>query len=646
MSRRKKTEPYVRLTQPLVRDAGILRPATWDEALNRAAEGFHRNVAKHGPDAFGMFSCARATNEMNYMAQKFTRAVIGTNNVDSCNRTCHAPSVAGLAKVFGSGGGTSSYQEIEDADLIILWGSNAREAHPIFFQHVLKAVNKGAKLYVVDPRLTSTGRWAHKWLRLNVGTDIPLAHAIAREIIASGLANMSFIERATEGFEEFVKAVEPWTLPVAELETGVPAELIRELAHAYAKADRGQLSWTLGITEHHNGTDNVLSLINLALLTGQVGRYGAGLNPLRGQNNVQGGGDMGAIPDRMPGFQDITDPAVTAKFNAAWGSNIKAEKGWNLTQMLEAMERGDLTTVYIIGENPVQSEADCEHTIKRLSNLDHIVVQDIFLTKTAKMAHVVLPAAAAWCETDGTFTNSERRVQRVRKALNPPEGARDDIEIMGEIATRLGAAWEHKTGEDVWDELRSLSPLHTGMSYQRLEELGGIQWPCPSEDSLEPSYLHARLWEEDPVKRGKPAPFSPVLHSPPVDELTEEYPFRLTTGRRLDSYNTGVQSHGFESPLRKGETLDLSPQDAAELNVEEGEEVQITSRRGQIQAPVRIDDGLTPGLVFMTFHFPDEIDVNIITIEATCPIAGTAEYKAAAIRIDKLPVPAVAGKAG
>ncbi|MEV6238464.1 molybdopterin-dependent oxidoreductase [Lentzea sp. NPDC051838] len=643
MSRRKKTEPYVRLTQPLVRDAGILRPATWDEALDRAAEGFRRNVAKNGPDAFGMFSCARATNEMNYMAQKFTRAVIGTNNVDSCNRTCHAPSVAGLAKVFGSGGGTSSYQEIEDADLIVLWGSNAREAHPIFFQHVLKAVNKGAKLYVVDPRLTSTGRWAHKWLRLKVGTDIPLAHAIAREIIASNLTNMSFIERATEGFAEFVKAVEPWTLPVAELETGVPAELIRELAHAYAKADRGQLSWTLGITEHHNGTDNVLSLINLSLLTGQVGRYGAGLNPLRGQNNVQGGGDMGAIPDRMPGFQDITDPAVAAKFNEAWGSNIQPKKGWNLTQMLEAMERGDMTTVYIIGENPVQSEADCEHTIKRLSNLDHIVVQDIFLTKTAQMAHVVLPAAAAWCETDGTFTNSERRVQRVRKALNPPEGARDDIEIMSQIAERLGAPWRHMTGEDVWDELRSLSPLHTGMSYERLEKLGGIQWPCPSEDSLEPSFLHGRLWEEDPAKRGMPATFSPVLHSPPVDELTDEFPFRLTTGRRLDSYNTGVQSAGFESPLRKGETLDLSPQDAEELGVRDGEEVQITSRRGQIQAPVRIDDGLTPGLVFMTFHFPDEIDVNIITIEATCPIAGTAEYKAAAIRIDKLPVPVVSG---
>ncbi|MFC0435243.1 molybdopterin oxidoreductase family protein [Kutzneria buriramensis] len=634
---RRKREPYVRLTQPLVRDSGVLRPASWDEALDRAAEGFRRNVEAGGPNAFGMFSCARATNEMNYVAQKFARAVIGTNNVDSCNRTCHAPSVAGLAKVFGSGGGTSSYQEIEDADLIVLWGSNAREAHPIFFQHVLKAVHRGARLYVVDPRQTSTAKWAHRWLRLTVGTDIPLANAIAREIIHSGLANRSFIERGTEGFEEYAASVEEWTLPVAEQVTGVPADLIRELAHAYARADRAQMSWTLGITEHHNGTDNVLSLINLSLLTGQVGRYGAGLNPLRGQNNVQGGGDMGAIPDRLPGFQDVEDPEARAAFDAAWGSQIPPYKGWNLTQMLEAMERGDMTTVYVIGENPAQSEADCEHTIKRMSNLDHVVVQDIFLTKTAQLAHVVLPATAAWCETDGTFTNSERRVQRVRKAVAPPDGARDDIELLCELARRLGHDWRYDSAEQVWDEMRALSPMHRGMSYARLADLGGIQWPCPSEESLEPTYLHARLWEADPVRRGRPAPFSVLRHSPPVDELSAEFPLRLTTGRRLDSYNTGVQSGGFSSPLRRGETLDLCPEDALDLGVVEDELVQVSSRRGAVVAPVRIDEGLRPGLAFMTFHFPDEVDVNQITIEATDPVAGTAEYKAAAIRVDKLP---------
>ncbi|MGW5643763.1 molybdopterin oxidoreductase family protein [Saccharopolyspora sp. NPDC003752] len=628
---------YTRLTEPLVRDGGDLRPASWEEALDRVAGGIARTVEERGPDAFGVFSCARATNEMNYVAQKFARAVIGTNNVDSCNRTCHAPSVAGLAQVFGSGGGTSSYQEIEDADLIVLWGSNAREAHPIFFHHVLKAVNRGAKLYVVDPRRTSTAKWAHRWLQLHVGTDIALAHAIGREIIASGLVNRSFIDRATGGFDAYAAEVRQWTPEVAALETGVPAELIEELAHAYARADRAQLCWTLGITEHHNGTDNVLSLINLSLLTGHVGRYGSGLNPLRGQNNVQGGGDMGAIPNRLPGFQDILSPEVRERFDAAWGSSIPPRYGWHLTQMFEAMDRGDLTAVYAIGENPVQSEADSGRTLKRMRNLEHLVVQDIFLTKTAQQAHVVLPASAAWCETDGTFTNSERRVQRVRKALDPPGGARNDIDIICEIARRLGHDWHFDTAEQVWEEVRALSPMHHGMSYERLAELGGIQWPCFSEDSLEPTYLHSRLWADDPIARGEPAVFAPVRHSPPVDELSEEYPLRLTTGRRLDSYNTGVQSQGFNSPMRRGETLDLCPADAEALGVAEGERVQISSRRGSIVAPVRLDAGLRPGLAFMTFHFPDEVDVNLITIEATDPVAGTAEYKAAAIRVDKLP---------
>ncbi|MFI6294440.1 molybdopterin oxidoreductase family protein [Nonomuraea sp. NPDC050790] len=627
---------YDRLTRPLVREDGVLREATWDEALDRAAEGFRRAVERHGPDTFAMLSCARSTNEMNYIGQKFTRVVMGTNNVDSCNRTCHAPSVAGLSAVFGSGGGTSSYQEVEDTDVIVMWGSAARNAHPIFFHHVLKGIHKGARMFAVDPRRTGTAQWADRWLGLNVGTDIPLAHAVAREIIHSGLHNQAFIERATSGFAEFAASVEPWTLTAAEQVTGVPAEAIKELAHAYARADRAQLCWTLGITEHHNATDNVRALINLALLTGHVGRYGSGLSPLRGQNNVQGGGDMGAIPNRLPGFQDILDPAVRRRFESAWNIGIQPKYGLNLTQMLEAMAEGEVTTCYLIGENPVQSEADSLACVKRLSMLDHLVVQDIFLTKTAQLADVVLPASAAWCESDGTFTNSERRVQRVRKALDPPGEARDDIWIMCELARRLGHDWHYDGAEEVWNELRALSPAHAGMTYQRLADLQGIQWPCPSEDSVEPPYLHGRLWESDPARRGVPAPFAVLRHSPPVDLLDEEYPLRLTTGRRLDSYNTGVQSSGFASPLRRGETIELCPEDAIRLGLAAGEEVRITSRRGSVVAPVFIDPALRPGLVFMTMHFPDEVDTNALTIEATCPIAGTAEFKAAAVRVEKL----------
>ncbi|GAB3213793.1 NAD-dependent formate dehydrogenase catalytic subunit [Marinactinospora thermotolerans DSM 45154] len=630
------TAPYQRLTRPLVREDGRLRPASWEEALDRAAEGFTRNIERHGPDSFGMLSCARATNEMNFVAQKFTRAVVGTNNVDSCNRTCHAPSVAGLAAAFGSGGGTSSYQEIEDTDLIVLWGGNPRFAHPIFFQHVLKGVHNGARLFVVDPRRTSSAQWADRWLGLNVGTDIPLAHAIGREIIAAGLTNDTFIRRATTGFEDYRALVEPWTPAAAEAVTGVPAEAIRELAHAYALAERAQLCWTLGITEHHNATDNVRALINLALLTGHVGRYGSGLNPLRGQNNVQGGGDMGAIPNRLPGFQDLTDTVVRGRFEAVWGREIQPVHGKTLTQMFEAMDEGELTALYVIGENPVQSEPETQKTTRRLRSLDHLVVQDIFLTKTAELADVVLPASASWCESDGTFTNSERRVQLVRKALNPPPGARDDINIICDIATRMGHRWPYPSAEEVWDEVRALSPMHRGMSYRRLEEHQGIQWPCPSEDSLEPSYLHARLWADDPAERGEPAPFGLVGHSPPVDLLDDDYPLRLTTGRRLDDYNTGVQTSGFPSPLRRGELLDISPEDAARLGLVDGEVVRVSSRRGSVLVPVSITPSMREGLVFMTFHFPQQADTQLLTLDATDPIAGTAEYKAAAVRVDKV----------
>ena len=547
--------------------------------------------------------------------------------------------MVGLATVFGAGGGTSSYQEAEAADVIVMWGSNARNAHPIFFHHVLTAIHNGAKLYVVDPRRSETAQFADRWLGLHVGTDIALSNTIAREIIHAGLANLSFVERATTGYDEYAASVEEWTLERGEQVTGVPADAIRELAHAYANADAAQLCWTLGITEHHNGVDNVVALCNLAILTGQVGRFGAGLTPLRGQNNVQGGGDMGALPNKLPGFQDVEDDAARAKFEAEWGAAVPPENGWHLTEMFEAMEHGDLRSVFVIGENPAQSEADVSKAIELLSSRDHLVVLDIHLTKTAELADVVLPGSASWCESDGTVTNSERRVQRVRKALDPPGDARDDIDILLDLASRLGHEWHYDDHEQIWDELRRLSPMHAGMSWARLEALGGIQWPCFSEDTLEPPYLHGRLWADDPADRGRPAPFSVVHDDPPVESLSKKFPLRLTTGRRLDSYNTGVQSGGYRSPNRLGETVDISPEDAARLSIADGEIVRVSSPRGTVDAPARIDPGLREGLVFMTFHFPDEVDVNQLTIDATDPRSGTAEFKAAAVRIDKFVSP-------
>ncbi len=457
---------------------------------------------------------------------------------------------------------------------------------------------------------------------------------MAREIIHAGLHDTSFIERGTTGFDAYREAVEPYTLDYAASVTGVPADVIRDAAHEYAKADRAMICWTLGITEHHNAVDNVVALINLALLTGHVGRYGCGCNPLRGQNNVQGGGDMGALPNKLPGFQDVTNVEHRTKFEKAWGRDIIPTDGWNLTEMMDAMGRKEMTALYVIGENPAQSDADMHHVSHILEGLDHLVVQEIFLTKTAQLAHVVLPATATWAEGEGTVTNSERRVQRVRKAVEPPGEARDEIWIMSELAARMGRGWGHPTAEDVWNEVRALSPQLAGMSYARLEALGGLQWPCPDESHPGTKFLHARLWEEDPLKRGRLAPFSLVHHEGPLEQPDEEYPFVLTTGRRLESYNTGVQTGGYASPLHRGESLDISPEDADRLGVVNGDMVAVTSRRGRVEAPVYIDRGLRAGVVFMTLHFPDEIATNFLTINATDPRSGTAEFKACAVRVE------------
>jgi formate dehydrogenase major subunit len=536
--------------------------------------------------------------------------------------------------VFGAGGGTSSYREVEETDLILLWGSNAREAHPIYFHHVLRGVRNGARMIVVDPRRTVSAQWADTWLGLDVGSDIALANAMGREILHAGLENRTFIARATSGFEAYRAGVEKYTLAYAERETGVPADAIRDVAHAYARADRAQLCWTLGITEHHNAVDNVFALINLALLTGHVGRWGSGLCPLRGQNNVQGGGDMGALPNKLPGGQDVENPEHRAKFERTWKANVPPKNGWHLSQMFEAIGHGKLRALYVLGENPAQSEADQKHAMELLSKLDFLLVQDMFLTKTAELAHVVLPAAASWCEDEGTVTSSERRVQRVRKALEPPGGARPDLAILCELGKRLGADLGVPDAERVWDELRSLSPWHGGMSYRRLEDLRGIPWPCPDESHPGSPFLHGRLWA-DPVE-GPRAPFHAVEHDPPVDRLSEEFPIRLTTGRRLDSYNTGVQSAGYTSPLRRGETLDIAPEDGARLRIGDGEVVRAISRRGEIRVAARYDETLRPGLAFMTLHFQDDVATNILTIDATDPKSGTAEFKASAIRIEKV----------
>ncbi len=534
---------------------------------------------------------------------------------------------------------------MEDTDVIILWGSNARETHPIFFHHVLAGVRNGARLYCVDPRRTSSARWADVWLGLDVGTDIALSNTMAREIIHAGLHNETFIERATSGFEDYAASVEEWTLERGEAVTGVPAEVIAEMAHTWARADRAQLCWTLGITEHHNGVDNVLALINLALLCGHVGRYGCGLNPLRGQNNVQGGGDMGAIPNKLPGFQDILDDEARLKFDAAWGSHIPPRHGLHLTDMFEAMEHGEMTALYVIGENPAQSEAESEHAVELLGNLDHLVVQDIFLTRTAQLA--VGRAAGQRGVVRVRGHGDQQRAPGAagaQAALEPPEGARDDIGIIVEIARRLGHDWTYASSEAVWDELRSLSPMHAGMSYRRLEELGGIQWPCSVGGP--PRAVAGCTAGCGP--RTRP---SGAVRRRSRSSSTSRRSTRSTTSSRCGSRpaagstrTTPGCSRAASPPrcasARRSTCRRRTPSASA---IEPGEQVRVSSRRGTLIAPARIDPGLRPGLVFMTMHFPDEIDTNTLTIEAIDPKSGTAEFKASAVRVEKLQPLAAAG---
>jgi predicted molibdopterin-dependent oxidoreductase YjgC len=534
--------------------------------------------------------------------------------------------------MFGSGGGTSSYTDLVATDLILLWGSNARETHPVMFLHMLRGIRNGARMVVIDPRRTLSADIAHAHLPIRVGADIALANAMANVILAEGLENREFIERATLDVDRYRQVVERYTPEYAEPLTGIPAEQIRWLARLYAQAPRAVLCWTLGITEHHNATDNVYALSNLALLTGHIGRPGSGLAPLRGQNNVQGGGDMGALPDRLTGFQHVGDDARRQRVEQLWGVPIPARPGKHQTAMMHAMDHGELRAMYVIGENPVQSDADGTRVQRLFEGLDFLVVQDITMTGTGRLADVVLPGCAGWVESTGTFTNSERRVQLGRKSFDPPGEARDDWTIVQDLANRLDARWTYSCSEDIWNEVRQVAPhMFGGMSYQRLLDCQGLQWPCPDETHPGSPVLHTRLWA--PVVEQRVA-FRPSDYDPVADAVDDEFPFVLTTGRRLEFFNTGVQTRAYPSARRQEELLWIHPDDAASYGIDRGDLVRVRSRRGVLTLRAGLDSGLSRGLLFMTLHFPDQTPTNVLTIEATDPIAGTAEFKAAAVAIE------------
>ena len=616
-----------RLTTPLIKRNGAFEEATWDEALDLVAGRFREIKEAHGADALAGLSSAKCTNEENYLFQKFMRAVLGTNNVDHCARLCHASTVAGLARAFGSGAMTNSIDELEHADCILVTGSNTTEAHPVLALRIKWAVRKhGARLIVADPRRIDLVRFAALHVRQRSGTDVALFNAMMQVIIAEDLADLDFVASRTEGFDalrDCVAACTPeWAAPI----TGVPAEDIRSAARTYAGAERASIVYSMGITQHTTGTDNVLALANLAMLTGNVGRASTGVNPLRGQNNVQGACDLGALPNVYPGYQKVDDPEARAKFEAAWGASLSPEVGLTVTEIVSALGSGRVKGLYIMGENPMLSDPDLGHVKTCLENAEFLCVQDIFLTETARLADVVLPAAA-FAEKDGSFTNTERRVQRVRKATEPPGDARDDWRIVCDIATRLGYNMAYDGPSAILDEIASVTPIYGGMSFDRIDEVG-LQWPCPSPDHPGTVFLH-----EGTFKRGLGK-----FHATPFREAAEvpdaEYPHLLTTGRYLYHWHTRTMTGrvpGLEE-LCPPAPCEIHPEDAAALGIADGDDVRVTSRRGAVVARAAVTERSPRGTVFMAFHFR-EAAANVLTHNAIDPIAKIPEFKVCAVRI-------------
>lgn len=523
----------------------------------------------------------------------------------------------------------------DKSELLLIIGSNTTEAHPIIANRMKQARKKGLKIIVIDPRKIDMVKFSDDHLQLRVGSDIALLNAMIHVIIEEKLYSEEFINQYTNGIDQLKKEVEKFTPEFSETITGVPAEQIRNTARAYAGAKEAMIAYTLGITEHHCGVNNVFGISNLALLCGHIGKEGSGIMPLRGQNNVQGAGDMGCLPNMLTGAQPLSDSKVRERFEKAWDVKLPPYNGRTQTQMIEKMEEGQVKALYCIGENPILADVNMDHTKKAFSNLDFLVVQDIFMTETAELADVILPAKS-WGEVEGTYTNTERRIQRVRKVVDAQGEAREDWEILCDLSARLGYPMSYESSEQIWEEVRELAPhMYGGMSYQRLEEMNGIQYPCPDENHPGVEYLLEHF--HDPNYDGPKASFVPVTYTPPMEEPDEEYPFVLTTGRRYELYNTHTQTKYYPEKMKikqTEETVDIHPTDAEKLGLENGDVVEVSSRRGKLNVTVKITEQVTPGLVFMSFHFSD-VPTNMLTLNEFDPISGTAEYKACAVKIEK-----------
>jgi len=615
-----------RLKTPLIKKDGEFVPASWDEALDLVG----KRLASYRPEELAVISSAKCTNEENYIVQKFGRAVLGTNNVDHCARLCHAPSVAGLAQSFGSGAMTNSINELRDAGCIFAIGTNTTEAHPIIALEIKRGVDKGAKLIVANPREIDLVRWAYLWLKQRPGSDVALLMGMMKVIVDEGLIDQAFIDERCENFDAFKDSLKGFDLDFVERTTGVPREKIAEAARIYATEKPSSILYAMGITQHSHGTDNVIATANLAMLTGNIGKPSTGVNPLRGQNNVQGACDMGALPNVYPGYQAVADANIRGKFEAAWGGRLPATPGLTITEIIDAAYNEKIKAIYLMGENPLLSEPDITHARDALEKLDFLVVQDIFLSETAKLADVVLPGVS-FAEKDGTFTNTERRVQRVRRAVEPVGESRPDWWITCEIARKIGGkGFDFDHPSQIMDEIASLTPSYGGISYQRLGN-GGLKWPCPTKDHRGTPILHTQQFT-----RGK-GRFIPLEYKPPMELPDKRYPLVLTTGRSLYQYHTGTLTRRVEGlNVLKGESeVEINPADASKLGVIDGEKVKVISRRGEVVAKARVTEVSSPGVVFMTFHFA-ESPANMLTNPVIDPVAKIPEYKVCAVRIERI----------
>jgi formate dehydrogenase major subunit len=621
-----------RITEPLIREKGNWTQASWQAAIDFSAAELKRILSQYGPQSVGVLGSARATNEENYLAQKFARVVLATNNVDCCARVCHAPTAAAMKMVLGTGAATNSLDDIERARTILLCGTNTTENHPIVGARIKEQVLRGANLVVIDPRRIEFCRYAQVHLALRPGTNIALLNALAHVIIAEQLFDQRFVQERVSAFDEFREFIAAWPPERAAAICGVDADLIRNAARLYAGEKPSMCFHGLGVTEHTQGTDGVMTLVNLALLTGNLGRPGSGINPLRGQNNVQGSAHMGCEPDNLTGYVPL--PQNKALFESVWQAAVPTEKGLNLMQMMDAAAQGRFKALWAIGYDVLLTNANTASTRRALSKMELVIVQDMFLNETARdYATVFLPAASAF-EKDGTFMNGERRIQRVRKVIAPPGSAKSDWEIIGTMALALGKGdlFNYESAEGIWNEVRRVWKVGSGISYDRIDKGGGLQWPCPSDDHPGTQILHG---ESFPI--GKKAALRRIPYQATLEVPTEEFPFLLTTGRTLYQFNAGTMTlRTYNKELHPADFLDMAPEDAERLELHDGEKVRLRSRYGNANLPVRIHSAVKQGELFATFHTA-EVFLNHVTSPYRDRYVLAPEYKVTAVRIDKIP---------